>query len=194
MNTSITLLENNNWLETDSIIMTNYNEDQIFRNVVELFQNFINKKGNNCQIIEQKSTLQEKAKIIHFEESDEEKILWALYLKSRELMEDIEESNTQSQEQTITKDMAETYADTIYQKLTTYMINKNVKDQPKDDMTMPIYYIPGDSNNQVYPIPSSWYYIQDYKIYAQIGIADKTTNYIYCYEGSEELKKEGSCP
>ena len=132
--------------------------------------------------------------MINFDEKEEEKILWALYLKSRELMENIKDKNTQLQEdKAITKDIAETYADTIYQKLKTYMITKNIKEQSKDDMTLPIYYIPGDPDNQVYPTTNSWYYIENYKIFAQISIAPKSTNYIYCYEGSEEMKKEGSC-
>ena len=187
------LLEKNNYLKTEKITIINYNENETFNKIVELFQKNMIEIGRNCEIIKQQSTFQEKAKLINFDQNDEEKILWALYLKSRELMENIDDINVELEEQIITKDMAEIYADAIYQKLTTYMITKNIKEQAKDDMTLPIYYIPGDSNNQVYPTTDSWYYIEDYKVFAQISIASKATNYIYCYEGSEELKKEGSC-
>ena len=73
------------------------------------------------------------------------------------------------------------------------MINAKVKNQNRNDEDMPIQYIPGDSENKVYPTTSSWYYIENYKVYAEITIASQNNNYTFCYQGSIEDKKEGLC-
>ena len=113
-------------------------------------------------------------------------------------MDDIKDTTTTSNEQTssekeITEDQAAMYADTIYQKINIYMINAKVKNQNRNNEDMPIQYIPGDSNNEIYPTTSSWYYIKNYKVYAEIGIPSKNREYIFCYNGSQEEKRKGSC-
>ena len=140
------------------------------------------------EIKQLKKTLKDKIKEETFDITTEEELLWQLYLQSRDYISEYtsEEVTTQSK---IEKSSAEVYADEIYQKLITYMINANVKDQTKDDSRMPIQYIPGDSANTIFPTTDSWYYIENSKVYAQINIE----SYKFCYNGSIENKSEGIC-
>ena len=72
------------------------------------------------------------------------------------------------------------------------MINADIDNQEINNSNMPIQYIPGDNENKIYPTSSSWYYIENYKVYAEITIAG-TQNYTFCYNGSQQDKKEGRC-
>ena len=92
----------------------------------------------------------------------------------------------------ITRENASIYADTIYEKIITYMVNANVENQERDNTSMPIQYIPGNNENTVYASSDSWYYIRDYKVYAQITITGEES-YTFCYMGSKTDKKEGMC-
>lgn len=149
------------------------------------------KNNKTCSIETQTSTLQEKAQSLNIEATEQEQILWSLYEISYEYLNNVETSTNEVS--TLTKEQAISYMDNIYQKLQTYMINKNIANQSRDDLSMPIQYIPGDNNNEVYPTSSSWYYIENYKIYAEITLSEGLNNYTYCYNGSLEEKKEGMC-
>ena len=59
IDTIIVLLEKNNYLETETITMINYNENETFSKIVELLQKSMIENGRNCEIIKQQSTLQE---------------------------------------------------------------------------------------------------------------------------------------
>ncbi|HIR49051.1 MAG TPA: hypothetical protein IAB35_03645 [Candidatus Faecimonas gallistercoris] len=191
-------LIDNHLIENQTITLINYKDDTVFKKVVSLVQSTLNENQTTSQIIEEKSTLQIKAEQENISATQDSEILWELYFISRELMDDIKDTTTTSNEQTssekeITEDQAAMYADTIYQKINTYMINAKVKNQNRNNEDMPIQYIPGDNNNEIYPTTSSWYYIKNYKVYAEIGIPSKNREYIFCYNGSQEEKRKGSC-
>ena len=181
----------NNQLESKKVTIINYGNTQIYNEVTTKWKEELTKNNISSPIETQSSTLQEKAQSLNIEETEPDKILWSLYEISYEFMDNTELST--NKEQNLTKEQALTYTDNIYQKLQTYMINKGIKNQSRDDTSMPIQYIPGDVNNEIYPQASSWYYIEDYKIYAEITLSGGVNKYTYCYNGSLEQKKEGMC-
>ena len=189
------LIENSE-LPKDSITIVNYGDTTTYQKIYELINNTLQEKNITCQIIEEENTLQSKAAELSSDATDDREILWLLYFESRELIDEIPTDSTSIEETpeeiVITRDTAETYADTIYQKLITYMINADVDNQEINNSNMPIQYIPGDNENKIYPTSSSWYYIENYKVYAEITIAG-TQNYTFCYNGSQQDKKEGRC-
>lgn len=180
-------LIDNKKINNQFINIINYNDLEIMNKVVSLITQTLTENGLNLSVQTKNSNLQEKAQEEKIESESEEDILWTLYLNSREIIDDTEISTQTNQ--TITKNDAITYADNIYDKLTTYRQNANIKDQDRDDLTMPIQYIPGDSSNTIYPATSSWYYIENYQIYAEITI----DNYTFCYNGNKQDRKEGIC-
>ena len=188
------LIENNQ-LPKDSITIVNYGDTTTYQKVNALINSTLQEKNIACQIIEEENTFQSKAAELSSDATDDREILWLLYFNSRELIDEIPTNSTSTEtteEIVITRDTAETYADTIYQKLITYMINADVENQEINNSNMPIQYIPGDNENKIYPTSSSWYYIENYKVYAEITIAG-TQNYTFCYNGSQQDKKEGRC-
>ena len=187
----VQILIHNNELENKKITIVNYGEEEISNQIVTKFNEELMKNNKTCSIETQTSTLQEKAQSLNIEATEQEQILWSLYEISYEYLNNVETSTNEVS--TLTKEQAISYMDNIYQKLQTYMINKNIANQSRDDLSMPIQYIPGDNNNEVYPTSSSWYYIENYKIYAEITLSEGLNNYTYCYNGSLEEKKEGRC-
>lgn len=188
----VQILIENNEIENKKITIINYGEEKISNQITTSLKEALINNNISSPVETLSSTLQEKAQSMNIEETETNKILWSLYEISYQYMENTELST--NQEITLTKEQAISYMDNIYQKLQTYMINKNIKDQARDDLSMPIQYIPGDTNNEIYPKESSWYYIEDYKIYAEITLSEGVNSYTYCYPGSLEEKKEGMCP
>ena len=192
------ILLTNKQLENNKITIINYGDRNVYEDTLTLIKDTLTKNSKTNQIIEQTSTLEQKATEENLEEKEQSQVLWILYLRSREFMDQAEEekeptTENKTETQKITKDMASTYANSIYQKIVTYMINSNIKNQSRDNGNLPIQYIPGDSENKVYPTTSSWYYIENYKVYAEITIASQNNNYTFCYQGAIEEKKEGLC-
>lgn len=192
------ILLTNKQLENNKITIINYGDRNTYEDTLTLIKDTLTKNSKTNQIIEQTSTLEQKATEENLEEKEQSQVLWILYLRSREFMDQAEEekeptTENKTETQKITKDMASTYANSIYQKIVTYMINSNIKNQSRDNGNLPIQYIPGDSENKVYPTTSSWYYIENYKVYAEITIASQNNNYTFCYQGAIEEKKEGLC-
>ena len=180
------ILLTNKQLENNKITIINYGDRNIYEDTLTLIKDTLTKNSKTNQIIEQTSTLEQKATEENLVEKEQSQVLWILYLRSREFMDQAEEekeptTENKTETQKITKDMASTYANSIYQKIVTYMINSNIKNQSRDNGNLPIQYIPGDSENKVYPTTSSWYYIENYKVYAEITIASQNNNYTFCY-------------
>ena len=180
-----------NLIENQIINAINYNDHEIYEKVISLAKNSLLSNAKTAQIVESKSTLQEKATRLNMEETEDSQILWTLYLNSADLIENLPKTSS-STTVNITRENASIYADTIYEKIITYMVNANVENQERDNTSMPIQYIPGNNENTVYASSDSWYYIRDYKVYAEITIAGESS-YTFCYMGSKADKKEGMC-
>ena len=180
-----------NLIENQIINAINYNDHEIYEKVISLAKNSLLSNAKTAQIVESKSTLQEKATRLNMEETEDSQILWTLYLNSADLIENLPKTSS-STTVNITRENASIYADTIYEKIITYMVNANVENQERNNTSMPIQYIPGNNENTVYASSDSWYYIRDYKVYAEITIAGESS-YTFCYMGSKADKKEGMC-
>lgn len=180
-------------IENQTIKAINYNDQQVFNEVTSLMKATLEENLKANQIIKSKSSLQEKAIELKLEETKDSEILWSLYLNSLDIIDRLPKTITNTTPKiSINKESASTYADAIYQKLITYMLNADVKNQEINNPTMPIQYIPGDSANTVYASSDSWYYIENYKVYAQITIRGEES-YTFCYKGTNTDKKEGIC-
>lgn len=190
--TIIQNLIDNNKITNQPILMINYNDEAIFNKAVSNVQETLTENGIVLNLIKSTSTLTKKAEEENLNQTEQSEILWTLYLNSMEIIDNLP-TTEQPIQQEISKESAEDYADTVYQKLITYMTNAKVENQKRDDPTMPIQYIPGDTANKIYPTNDSWYYIKNYNIYAQISIDSTTQRYTFCYQGSIENKKEGIC-
>lgn len=180
-----------NLIESQIITAINYNDNEIYEKVISLAKKSLLSNAKTAQIVESKSTLQELAEKLNMEETEDSQILWTLYLNSADLIENLPKTSS-SQTPNITNENASIYADTIYEKINTYMINANVENQARDNTSMPIQYIPGNNENTVYASSNSWYYIKNYKVYAEITITGESS-YTFCYMGSKTDKKEGMC-
>jgi len=185
-------LIDNSKITNQPILMINYNDVEIFNKAISLVQESLTSNGITLNIMQSTSTLAQKAEQEKLDTTEESQVLWTLYLNSMEIIEDLP-TTEQSNKIEISKEAAESYADTIYQKLITYMMNAKVENQERNSTTMPIQYIPGDTANKIYPTSDSWYYIENYNIYAQISIDSTTQRYTFCYQGTIENKKEGIC-
>lgn len=188
------ILIDNQKINNKNIVLINYGEDTIYHQIVELIKNILLENNMSSQVIEESSTWKQKAQELGINEDKEDEIIWSLYLQSADIIDNMDSTITTNTDATIiSKDQAIEYADSIYAKLTTYMINANVENQEKNALNMPIQYIPADNNNTIYASSDSWYYIQDYKVYAEITLASSNYRYTFCYNGSNEDRKEGIC-
>ncbi len=185
-------LIDNKLVENEIIEIIIYNEEEMGQKVINLARQTLEQNNKTAIIQEKNSTLQQKAEEEKIEEKEDSSILWSLYLVSVEII-DHTDVTEKIEKIDLTEEQAATYADNIYQKLNTYRINASVTNQARNDTTMPIQLIPGDSSNSIYSSSDSWYYIENSQIYAEITIESNDRNYTFCYQGSIENKKEGMC-
>lgn len=189
----IEILINANLINNQIINVINYNNQEVYKNVLQLMKNTLEINQKTSQIIESNSTLQQKAIELNLQEKEDNQILWTLYLNSANKISSLpKKTSTITSTSKINKESAEKYADEIYQKLITYTMNANIENQEINNERVPIQYIPGDTSNTVYASSDSWYYIKNHKVYAQITITGEK-NYTFCYTGSIKDKKEGDC-
>lgn len=189
--TIIEELIKNNQLKTESIYLINYGDKKIYNKTVLLLDDTLQNKNVICKIIQSTSTWQKKSQEINLNEEKDTSILWNLYIKSLEIIENT--SNNKNKHEIINENLVSDYADTVYQKLETYKLNSNITNQDKNDMILPIQYIPANEENSIYPNSNSWYYIKENKVYAEISFSIENSVYTFCYDGSKESRKKGGC-
>ena len=93
----------------------------------------------------------------------------------------------------ITEDNSRDYTDTVYKKIEKYVRENNVTNQSINEKTLEITKIPANSSGTIFPDETSWYYIENGKVYAYISIKVKNNNYNYCYQASIDEYKKGQC-
>ncbi len=189
----IQILIDNKLLDNNTITIINYKDRKVYDKVLTKVKETLTANNKVVAITETSSSLQQKSQEEGLEEAEDDDILWKLYEQSMDILNNDSIEPETNNTVDLTKDLASVYADTIYQKLMTYRVNLNLKDQEINASNMPIQYIPGDSENTIYPTSDSWYYIKDYKIYAEISFKGEKQQYTFCYQGSLEEKKEGNC-
>ena len=186
----IQILIDNKLLDNNTITIINYKDRKVYDKVLTKVKETLTANNKVVAITETSSSLQQKSQEEGLEEAEDDDILWKLYEQSMDILNNDSIEPETNNTVDLTKDLASVYADTIYQKLMTYRVNLNLKDQEINASNMPIQYIPGDSENTIYPTSDSWYYIKDYKIYAEISFKGEKQQYTFCYQGSLEEKKD----
>lgn len=193
----INKLVDSNQITMNPITIINYGEQETFSKALSTIKNTLIAKNIQSEVLAQESSLSKKKEELNISEETAIDVLWTLYIKSMDIIDKMPKEETSEktieEEKIISKEMALSYADTIYQKLNTYMLNTNIKNQSINDMNMPIQYIPGNPENDLFPTTDSWYYIREYKIYAEISIPSGSSKYTFCYQGTKESRKEGTC-
>lgn len=193
----VVILNAKNYLQENSIItIINYN-DISYTSVKDLLVTNI-KDYPTSRIQEEKSTLKEKAKSLTISSEDDASILKELELYSKNIIRrmkyDVTENNPNNlQEEVITTSKAKNYTDKVYEKILLYQQNNNIVNESISNQTLPITQIPADNFGTIYPDETSWYYIENGKVYAYISITQNKNKYSYCYNESINNYKKGPC-
>ena len=192
----INILIENNYLKTnDFITITKYHNktDQIIKSEIVKCLNSLNASVN---IIEEKNTIQQKAKSLKIEEADEKQQLKAIEYASKDIVRKYKNnlSGQQiTQKEDITEENIRDYTDNVYKKIEQYVRQNEIINQDVNTTTLDITKIPANKRGNLFPDNTSWYYVQDKQVYAYISITVDDVNYSYCYQASIDIYKKGQC-
>ena len=146
---------------------------------------------------EESSSIEQKAKENNITYKDEISSLKEIELLSKDIVRqhnnDVSYQSTIKKPENITQDNSREYTDTVYKKIESYMRSNNITNQTIDNQTLEITKIPANSRGNVFPDSTSWYYIEDSKVYAYLSITINNHNYSYCYQASIDVYKKGQC-
>lgn len=191
------LIENNHIKQDYFLILTSY------KNIsYETTKNNILKVLNNLSVTitlqETSSSINEKAKELNIEEEEETKQLKEIELYSKDLARHYKNdvsfnTTTITTKEQVTEDNSRDYTDTVYKKIENYMRQNNIINQPLESPNLEITKIPANTKGTIFPDATSWYYIEDSKVYAYISITIDNQNYSYCYQASIDIYKKGQC-
>ena len=179
------LIENNYLSNLSNINITNYNGNYFDDFKSEMLFSLI-KYNIDVSIVENSSTLYEKAKSLKLNNNDN--ILYNIDLYSKTIiykyLDDYKKNSIDN-----LSDIKD-YTDIIYEKLNKYVNDNGITNLEKDDDRITITLIPIDADNNIYPTNNSWYYVKESKVYAYIEFSN---NNGYCYRGSIDNYKKGEC-
>jgi len=197
VNTIVEILIENNYLKSSSTVtFTNY-LDNSYQIVTNVFKNKLINMNVAMNYQELKSTLEIKAKSLDLDATDNEQIVKQLELYSKDIIRrsknNISEYEQTTIQQDITEEQAKEYTNNVYKKIENYVSENNIVNQDINNATLPITLIPATSSGNVFPDSTSWYYVQDSKVYAYISITHNSKNYSYCYQASIDEYKKGQC-
>lgn len=192
-------LQEANYL-TQQVTVINYNNQEIYDMIINEMNKALVTYGNMIEVTKKTSTLEQKAKELDISYTDEASFFATIALNSNDLISykrnNVSKKNketTSTEQSGIDLETARTYANNIYQKLQAYVTNRTIKNQQRDDPTMPIQLLPADSAGTIYVTTDSWYYVKDYQIYAEISFKSQDQTYSFCYMGSLEHQQKGKC-
>lgn len=191
------LIENNYLKQLSTINLTTY-KNKSLSSVKTALEQAINNLGLEITIATSEKTITQKASELNVSGNDEEELLKQIELYSKDIVRkvtnDVSQSTTQN---TKTEQLDETlsreYTDNVYKKIEVYMRTNNITNQEITNMTLAITLIPANKEGTIFPDDTSWYYIQDGKVYAYISITENNQNYSYCYQASIDEYKKGQC-
>lgn len=191
------LIENKLLKEESEIILTKYN-NEYYDEIKEILKNKMAEKYIGVTYIEEKNTIEEKASSLSLNSTDKDVCIKELELYSKEIIRYKKNnvsasSNDEEMISNINSSTSKLYADSIYNKITSYAINNQIVSQDITSSALPISLIPADAAGTIYPHIDSWYYIKENKVYAYIVIEENSIRYSYCYQGALENAKEGEC-
>ena len=185
INRTVELLIENDILKQDSsIVVTRYN-DKSYDTFINSFKSTLNKYHIDKEIIEKENTIDEKARELGI---SKDLLDFDYYSKNISGIGKTQNNTTQVKSSNY-KELSKN----VYKKIEEYVYNNNIDNLAQDNSELLITYIPCDKSLKYYPTNSSWYYVENKKIYAYIEIDIDGIVKGYCYQGSIDLRSEGEC-
>ena len=192
----ITILIENNYLKANSIIdIIRYN-DEDYRKFISEVTVLNSKYKINPIINELENSLEVKGKELGLSGSTDNEILQSLDFYSKQLVSNFKNNisnNKKDSSLILTTLNSRTLSDNVYKKIENYILVNNLNDLDKGNNLLIITSIPADSSDTYYPTSNSWYYTKNKKTYAFIELCDGSNCYRYCYNGTIDAVKEGTC-
>ncbi len=181
---------------TSTITFVKYS-DKSYQKVTTSFKNYLTELNVPINYIEKTSSLEEKRILYNITVTENEQIIKELELYSKNIVRNNKNDVTNKQESNISEeineDNARRFTDNVYIKIEKYIKDNNITNQEVNNTSLPITLIPINEKGNIYPDSSSWYYVQDSKVYAYISITHNNQNYSYCYQSSIDEYKKGQC-
>ena len=194
----ISILIENNYLKNNSnITITRYN-DKYYKEFINKFSSSSSKYKLNNNVNELTNSLESKRNDLGLAGKTDTEIIQNLDYYSKQLVSNVKNNISKNEESTDTSVVlsstnSRTLSDNVYKKIENYVIKNNINNLEKDNDKLIISMIPADSNNKYYPTSNSWYYVKNKKVYAFIELSENGNYYRYCYNGSIDDIKEGTC-
>ena len=190
------LIKYNHLKGTSTITFVKYN-DKSYQKVTTSFKSYLNELNVPVNYIELSSSLEEKRILYNLEVTENEQIIKELELYSKNIIRNNKNDVTNKENLPISEEITESnarkYTDNVYIKIEKYIKDNNITNQEVNNTSLPITLIPINEKGTIYPDSSSWYYVQDSKVYAYISITHNNQNYSYCYQSSIDEYKKGQC-
>lgn len=193
----IELLITNDYLKQDYFLILTKYKNKSYEKTKQYLLTALQDLEVSVNVQEESSSIEQKAKENNITDKDEISSLKEIELLSKDIVRqhnnDVSYQSTINKPENITQDNSREYTDTVYKKIESYMRSNNITNQTIDNQTLEITKIPANSRGNVFPDSTSWYYIEDSKVYAYISITINNNNYSYCYQASIDVYKKGQC-
>lgn len=193
----IELLITNDYLKQDYFLILTKYKNKSYEKTKQYLLTALQDLSVTVNVQEESSSIEQKAKENNITYKDEISSLKEIELLSKDIVRqhnnDVSYQSTINKPENITQDNSREYTDTVYKKIESYMRSNNITNQTIDNQTLEITKIPANSRGNVFPDSTSWYYIEDSKVYAYISITINNNNYSYCYQASIDVYKKGQC-
>lgn len=193
----IDLLIENDYLKQDYFLILTRYKNKSYEKTKQYLLKALQDLNVSVNVQEESSSIEQKAKENNITGKEETSALKELELISKDIVRqhnnDVSYQSTINKPENITQDNSRDYTDAVYKKIESYMRSNNITNQTIENQTLEITKIPANSKGNVFPDSTSWYYIEDSKVYAYISITINNNNYSYCYQASIDVYKKGQC-
>ena len=189
----IEILIENDYLKENSLLTLTKYKGTDYEKVKKALNTQITILGIQLNIIEQSTTVEDKAKTLNITETKD--ALKQIEMYSKNIIRSVKNGNSfnRNTSEEITEELSREYTDNIYKKIEVYARNNNITNQEITNQTLLITSIPANDKGTIYADENSWYYIENSKVYAYISITIDNKNYSYCYQASIDEYKKGQC-
>lgn len=189
------LIENDYLKQNYFLIIKNYKNisyNQVKNDLLKALSNL----EVNVILQEETTSIKDKAISLDINKEDEESNLKEIELISKNIVRRYKNNVSLTpgiSKENITEENSRNYTDTVYKKIEKYVRDNNIVNQSISEQTLEITKIPANPTGTIFPDETSWYYIENGKVYAYISIKIKNNNYNYCYQSSIDEYKKGQC-
>jgi len=190
----IKILIENDYLKSSSIVSITRYDDYLYDYFKNILIVTLEKYHLNTNILEDKSSLMEKATELELKPiKDQKKILSNMDYYSKEFPRSLNTVSNNNDDIILSENTSKRVTNSVYKKIEEFVLKNDIKYLDQNNTDLVISLIPADSTGKYYPSSNSWYYVKDGKVYAYIEIIDNNKSYSYCYRGSIDLVTEGEC-